>query len=127
MCYFSYSAHTESIDIEIPPSDDIEGEWALVPGENGRVYKVHVDTVMNEPMQSFDANNDVLFELFTPENPEQPQFIIPQNVTSLKTSNFSSERPTRIIIHGWNSQGYLTPLFADGEVDQICKVHVIEN
>lgn len=49
----------------------------------------------------FDANEDIYFELYTQENPENYQVI--RNVRSIKNTAFVAERPTRIFIHGYRS------------------------
>lgn len=54
----------------------------------------------------------VRFELFTRENQDAPQSLSPSN-DSLLDTNYDPNRPTRMFIHGWNSQGKLTPRFTE--------------
>lgn len=54
----------------------------------------------------------VRFELFTRENQDAPQLLSPNN-DSLLDTNYDPNRPTRMFIHGWNSQGKLTPRFTE--------------
>lgn len=86
---------------------------AQVPSADGLLYSVDVDAVMSEPFPYFPISVNVLFELFTPLNPDEPQIITHSNETSLRQSNFNPAYPTRILIHGWNSRGSLTPRFAE--------------
>lgn len=50
-----------------------------------------------------EARQQTKFLLYTTENPECPQVLTLDNVNSLRNSNFNSNLPTRIVIHGWNS------------------------
>lgn len=63
--------------------------------------------------QFFTADVDVRFELFTPKNPSEPSLLVLDDSTSVKKSNFNRKYPTRILVHGWNSEGLLTPRFAE--------------
>ncbi|XP_025077765.1 inactive pancreatic lipase-related protein 1-like isoform X1 [Pomacea canaliculata] len=44
----------------------------------------------------------IRFLLYTPENPTSPQLLDPMNVTSVKNSNFNTQRPTKFIVHGYS-------------------------
>ena len=106
------------IDVEVPepPSSSSKADdynITYVRDENGNISKIQVNKVKNEPVPFFSVKNDVRFELFTYKNPTEPQILIHNNQTSVKLSNFSWKRPTRILIHGWYSEGLLTPRFAD--------------
>lgn len=79
----------------------------------GHVLKVDIKKVENEPKPYFSVENDVIFELFTQKNPTEPQILQLNNYTSVKISNFNWWHPTRILIHGWYSEGLLTPRFAE--------------
>lgn len=50
---------------------------------------------------AFNANEDIYFELYTQENPDNYQVI--RNVRSIKNTAFVAERPTRIFVHGYRS------------------------
>ncbi|XP_055844215.1 phospholipase A1 VesT1.02-like [Episyrphus balteatus] len=43
------------------------------------------------------------FHLYTRKNPKKSQKISPTDLKGLKKSNFNSDNPTRIIIHGWQN------------------------
>ncbi|KAK2586048.1 hypothetical protein KPH14_012045 [Odynerus spinipes] len=52
----------------------------------------------------FDPNllsKDVTFELYTKNNPIQAFYLKVGDVVGLKDSPFNSERPTKLLIHGW--------------------------
>lgn len=50
---------------------------------------------------AFDANEDIYFELYTNENPENYQVI--KNVRAIRSTAFNPGRQTRIFIHGFRS------------------------
>lgn len=82
---------------------------------SGNFEKIALSDLPNETTidSDFVIERDVRFELFTPENPTEPQVLVLDNYATVKTSNFNWWRPTRILIHGWYSEGLLTPRFAD--------------
>lgn len=55
--------------------------------------------------------NDIIFQLFTRANPKRIQNLTLNDHNILKY--FNPKLPTRILIHGWYSQGSLTQGFAD--------------
>lgn len=61
------------------------------------------------------ANNfigdDVIFELYAPQNPDSPQNLILNDEQVLKISHFNPKLPTRILIHGFNSKGNMMEKF----------------
>lgn len=66
-------------------------------------------------------DNDVKFYLFTSKNPNDRQAIYASdspNKSNLSTSNFDYELPTKVIMHGFNSDMYLSSLIdmKDGEL-----------
>lgn len=99
--------------VKNPPPELVESEFVLVPDFDGSVYSVNVDAALEEPFPYFPINTAVRFELFTVSNPTEPQLITHRDEATLSNSNFDPNRPTRIFIHGWNSQGLLTPRFAE--------------
>lgn len=66
-----------------------------------------------KPDPLFSVESDVQFQLFTPLNPTESQILQLNNLSSVQNSNFNINNPTRVLIHGWNSEGLLTPRFAD--------------
>ena len=73
--------------------------FALVPDTEGRMYMADLNAEL--PESFFNAENDVFFILFTPENQSVGQRI-GLNADQIRNSNFVASRPTRFIIHGWN-------------------------
>lgn len=74
--------------------------FALVPDTEGRMYMADLNAELpEEPF--FNAENDVNFILFTPENQQTGQ-PIGLNADQIRASNWVNARPTRFIIHGWN-------------------------
>ncbi|XP_031622980.1 uncharacterized protein LOC116340565 [Contarinia nasturtii] len=61
----------------------------------------------------FDVDKDVRFDLYTLNNPTVPQILDLNNINTITESNFKSEVPTRIIIHGFFSNGQLTKVLTD--------------
>lgn len=104
------------LSVPNPPSNSVEGDdsdYTWVKDAQGNISRVHNDEAPKEPTPFFSAKDDVRFELFTPNNPTEPNLLVPDNSTTVKNSNFNPKLPTRILVHGWNSQGLLTPRFAE--------------
>lgn len=95
-----------------PPLTDNDN-ITYVHDDFGHFHKVDIKQVEDEPASYFSVENDVIFELFTQNNPTEPQILQLNNYTSVRNSNFNRWHPTRILIHGWYSEGLLTPRFAD--------------
>lgn len=58
-------------------------------------------------------DSDIKFYLFTKKNPNDRQFITAGDKwenSNLSTSNFNPDMPTKVIMHGFNSDMYLTSL-----------------
>lgn len=56
-------------------------------------------------------NSDIKFYLYTRKNPQDRQLIYADGIDSnLSNSNFNPSDPTKIILHGYNSDMFLTPL-----------------
>lgn len=65
-------------------------------------------------------DRDILFYLYTRKNPKDRQFVhIDESLkkSNLTSSHFNKLHPTKIIIHGYNSDMFLHPLqlMKDGE------------
>lgn len=62
------------------------------------------DSSLNESIsQYFEAHRDVRFLLFTRFNPSIGQQVRLNDIASVRMSNFKAQRPTRFIIHGFQS------------------------
>ena len=87
----------------------------MVPNEKGNFYLVNVDEALSQPKtRAFNAHNDVYFELYTIHNPREKQLLYLNNPDSVRNSNYDSSKPTRFVVHGWNSNGYVTDVFCQG-------------
>ncbi|XP_050342041.1 pancreatic triacylglycerol lipase-like [Nymphalis io] len=49
------------------------------------------------------ANNQ--YWLFTRNNPTSRQILVNGNINSVRNSNYRANRPTKVIVHGWNNNG----------------------
>uniref|UniRef100_A0A6M2E0G1 Putative pancreatic lipase-like enzyme n=1 Tax=Xenopsylla cheopis TaxID=163159 RepID=A0A6M2E0G1_XENCH len=82
--------------------EDTRKYMFMADGENKLHFvKLTPDPDSVEP--KFDAQKDVIFNLYTRKNPDEPQILIPENMTSILTSNFDPKNPTRITCHGWRT------------------------
>jgi len=79
----------------------LEGvEYVKVPNGYGGVEFVKAE---EEIYPMFDAFRDTRFLVFTRFNPTIGQEVRLGDLNTIRNSNFSPERPTRILIHGWQS------------------------
>lgn len=99
-----------------PPPEQVDAEWTLIPDEEGNLHLVNVQSALNEPQPFFNVQLGVIFELYTPQNPRDVEILRTNDVTSLANSYFDPSRPTRFVVHGWNSKGDLTRSFQRGKV-----------
>lgn len=80
-----------------------------------------------QPKQFFVVENDVQIDLYTLKNPTEPQILVINDTNSIKESNFNPEVPTRIFIHGFQSEGELRDSLTDGnyknELNESIKVY----
>ena len=70
---------------------------------------------IDEPKQFFEAEKDVQMDLYTLQNPKEPQTLVIYNTSSIYESNFNSSVPTRIFIHGFQSRGELKNTLTKGD------------
>lgn len=78
-----------------------------------RLYSIGYDDDFIEPVKLFEPEKDIQFDLFTMDNPKEPQKIAFGNWRSLAQSNFNKNNPTRIFIHGWLPSGCFTTELPD--------------
>lgn len=62
-----------------------------------------LDSSSESISQHFEAHRDVRFLVFTRFNPSIGQQVWLNDIASVQTSNYDAERPTRFIIHGYQS------------------------
>ncbi|XP_055599514.1 inactive pancreatic lipase-related protein 1-like [Uranotaenia lowii] len=83
----------------------VENEVRVVEDSNGNLHLVNPDpyTVVDAELEPrFVPENDIRFLLFTRSNPVHGQVLEWNNPSSILSSNFNVNDPTRFIIHGWN-------------------------
>jgi hypothetical protein len=65
---------------------------------------IDLNPVELEPEPFYDPMNDIVYRLFTRDNPETPQ-LITHDLETVRSSNWNANRPARFVIHGWNGGG----------------------
>lgn len=87
-----------------------------MPTRNGSIARVNLTEAMAQLQPFFFVEHDVTFELYTLKNQIAPQILSMDNITSITTSNFNKDLPTRIYIHGWQEYGgNMKKCFNDGK------------
>ncbi|XP_037049497.1 lipase member H-like [Bradysia coprophila] len=89
-----------------------EQDWHLVPDGDGKLHIVNIhdgNDIDIEP--NFVAFDQVVFRLFTRNNPTNAQTITIFNDAQLTNSFFLPSRQTRFTIHGWNFGGPMAGAF----------------
>ncbi|KAG5668798.1 hypothetical protein PVAND_016724 [Polypedilum vanderplanki] len=84
------------------PIDEEKHRWTLVPDQEGRMHLLDMNPIEMEPEPAFNANNDVIFLLFTRRNRNAGQRIT-FDMNTVRNSNWIASQGARFIIHGWNS------------------------
>jgi len=87
------------------PISQKEEDWHLVPDTDGRMHLVDINNVDMEAEPLFNAETDVIFRLWTRDNPTAGQVVGLNNNAQLAASNFLASRQTRWHAHGWNGGG----------------------
>lgn len=72
----------------------------MVPDTNGFLHLVDINSVDLDNEPAFNAPTDVIFHLFTRQNPTAPQNVALRNNAQLTASNFVGSRQTRFYTHG---------------------------
>lgn len=75
--------------------NDAEANWQMIPDSEGRMHMVDMNSYKEDIEESFNAQNDVRFLLFTRSNPNQGQHIILNNNAQLAQSHFNPAHQTR--------------------------------
>lgn len=101
------------VEVEISPPEINNENITYVQDCKGHMYKVDINEVKNVSSPDFSVENDVFFELYTPENPTEPQILTLNNFDAIFESHFVRSRKTKMFIHGWNSEGAHWPKFTD--------------
>lgn len=93
----------------LPINDDNQEDWQLVPDDNGKLHLVDIKSSdVNEVGPTFVGMQDIVFRLYTRNNPNVPQVIRINNQGDLANSFFNPSHQTRFMIHGWlgGGEGY---------------------
>ncbi|XP_045492970.1 pancreatic triacylglycerol lipase-like [Colias croceus] len=79
-----------------------------------------------EPDMSRNAGARNEYWLFTRNNRNNRQVLIHNNANSVRNSNYRSNRQTKVVVHGWNSNGNseINPLITSAYLD-VADVNVI--
>lgn len=75
-------------------------EYVKVPNGFGGMKYANVETEA-EAVPLFNARTDTRFLVFTRFNPTIGQQINAFDMSTVAATNFSPNRPTRVLIHGW--------------------------
>lgn len=87
----------------------MENEWNLVPDSDGKLTMMSREAIYSTEIEGrFTAAADMIFFLFTREDPTGGQRILLEDSASLGLSNFNPANPTRFLIHGWNGNAGAT-------------------
>lgn len=97
----------------------IEGDVNMIPDVNGELHPVTYHQLEDDIKGSDefggmfrqgtsdgeiqDYSFNVHFSLFTNQNKNDEQILIVNDTESVKKSNFNSNNPTRVIVHGWQN------------------------
>lgn len=85
-----------------PFLDDVNVAQKLVRIPDGFGGMKYVNpNAEQDPSPSYIPADDVEFLLFTLQNPLIPQFLRFDDMSSVANSNWSPNRPTKVICHGW--------------------------
>jgi len=87
--------------------EDNTEDWQLVPDEDGNLHLVDINAVNMDLEPQFVAG-DIIFRLFTRQNPTAAQIITFNNAAQLNASNYNPALQNRFHIHGWNGGGAAT-------------------
>jgi Lipase len=79
----------------------VQHRWEVVPDSEGSMHLVDLNSFENSVEPSYVPETDVVFLLFTRQNPTVGQVIRFNDPQSIANSNFNPSHPTRVIIHGW--------------------------
>ena len=90
------------------PLSEPSYRWNLVPDSEGKIHAVDLNPIETEITPAFNPEADIVFLLFTRQNPTSGQRIILNNLASVQNSNFNSANPTRFLVHGWGGNAQST-------------------
>ncbi|XP_076640000.1 pancreatic triacylglycerol lipase [Colletes latitarsis] len=86
----------------------LQANYTILPDETGIAYLVKLDyapLTLNEINELANNIDTITFTLYTRQNPKNGQNLQLNNVNSVSSSHWNSNRPTAIVTHGWKSSG----------------------
>ncbi|XP_067625495.1 phospholipase A1 VesT1.02-like [Eurosta solidaginis] len=89
----------------VPERISGEGGWYVPQLDGTMAWVTSAEAEQMSKQVMGRAATTVHFHLYTNENPTTPNMIINGDDASLTASNFNKNNPTRIVIHGWQSDG----------------------
>ncbi|KAG4078309.1 hypothetical protein HA402_013019 [Bradysia odoriphaga] len=91
------------------------------------MHLVDINSVDMDAEPAFNAPTDVIFHLFTRQNPTAPQNVALRNNAQLASSNFVAGRQSRFYTHGWGSANQNTgAVVRNAFIQQLdCNVFVV--
>lgn len=81
--------------------DDPSHRWALIPDGDGKMHLIDTNPYKADVEPFFNAENDVVFLLFTTRNPGGERLYF--DAGQIRNTQFNAGAPCRFIIHGWNN------------------------
>lgn len=72
-----------------------DDEWVLVPDEHMQLRLMNLKDVEFQMNLDNRGSFNVVFRLYTRENPKEGEIIVPGDAESLAKSNFNPNNPTR--------------------------------
>lgn len=79
-----------------------DDRWEWMPTLSGIPIPINLANPLSQPqLLSFNAKDEVSFELNTLKNDYTRQILLPGNMRTFTESNFNKSLPTRIYTHGW--------------------------
>ncbi|KAG6447348.1 hypothetical protein O3G_MSEX004893 [Manduca sexta] len=105
-----FIALCSSSAIPLVPGDNshyVEGEsrYIWMPDGDGVPHLVDLEEPVDYSLLSSRNGANNQYWLFTRQNQNSHQVITNGNVNSIRNSNYRANRPTKVIVHGWNSNG----------------------
>ncbi|XP_013194663.1 pancreatic triacylglycerol lipase [Amyelois transitella] len=95
----------------------VEGEsrYIWMPDGEGVPHLVDLEAPVSDIAAAARNGANNQYWLYTRNNPTNPQVIVHGNANTIWSSNYVANRPLKVIVHGWNSNGNsaLNPLIRD--------------
>nr|AIC80931.1 lipase [Antheraea pernyi] len=127
-------ALSSSSPVPLIPGDNshyIEGvsRYIWMPDGDGVPHLVDLQAPIDESVVTGRNGANNQYWLYTRQNPTNAQVLVNGNANSISNSNYNGNRPTKVIVHGWNSDGNsaLNPLITSAFLAvQDCNVIVVD-